>query len=415
MKSTLLAFFFLWSFAVADEVARVEVHTGDFDRLDTPVSICLDGITVNQDHGFIRLYEITDAGDIETPCQLEIGATKRLWWILGGATPAHMLRRFRIVQGDSIEVLTPITLSLDEHKLLLVKGEKKILQYNHSTVLPPQDVDDIFKRSGFIHPLWSPAGNVMTRIQPPDHYHHYGIWGPWTKTTFEGREVDFWNLAKGEGTVRFAGYLSTIQGAVYAGLQARQEHVVFAKRGGEKVALNELLDIRVWHLGQESAVWLWDYTTRLNCASSSPVLLEAYRYGGGIGFRAAESWTKDNVHVLTSSGSTRREADGSKALWCDVSGENDNGDRSGIVFFSHPDNREHPEPMRVWPEDANSGRGDLFFEFCPIRHNSWTVLPGQDYVLKYRMLVYDGEMSAEKANRCSRDFAFPPRVELVSE
>ncbi|MBN1482984.1 hypothetical protein EH223_13700 [candidate division KSB1 bacterium] len=393
----------------------MHVYAGDFDRLDTPVSVCLDGITINQDHGFIRLYEITDDEKIEIPCQLELAATKRLWWILPGRTEAQMVRHFQIVLGDSIQLAAPVKISRDEKKLIILREERNILQYNHSTVFPPAGVDDIYKRSGFIHPLWSPDGNIMTRIQPPDHYHHYGIWGPWTQTTFEDREVDFWNLAKGQGTVRFAGYLSTIQGPVYAGFQVRQEHVDFSTKNGEKVALNELLDIRVWNLGEGLNVWLWDYTTKLNCATSSPMTLEAYRYGGGIGFRAVESWTKKNVHVLTSSGKTRKDADGSKALWCYVSGKNDSGDRSGIVFLSHPDNREHPEPMRVWPENANGGRGDLFFEFCPIRHNSWTLLPGQDYVLKYRMVVYDGEISVGTAERLWRDFAFPPHVELVSE
>ena len=69
----------------------------------------------------------------------------------------------------------------------------------------------------------------------------------------------------------------------------------------------------------------------------------------------------------------------------------------------------------MWPENANGGRGDLFFEFCPIRHNSWKLLPGQDYRLKYRMLVYDGEIDVDTAERIWRDFAYPPTAELIVE
>src|SRR5690606_42107088 len=43
-----------------------------------------------------------------------------------------------------------------------------------------------YGRSGFIHPLWSPKGQVLTRVQPEDHYHHYGIWNPWTQLNYEG-------------------------------------------------------------------------------------------------------------------------------------------------------------------------------------------------------------------------------------
>src|SRR5690606_5760469 len=61
-----------------------------------------------------------------------------------------------------------------------------------------------YQRSGFIHPVRTLKGEQLTRIQPADHYHHYGIWNPWTQTVFRGDTVDFWNLRKKEGTVRFA-------------------------------------------------------------------------------------------------------------------------------------------------------------------------------------------------------------------
>lgn len=413
MKNVLLLVFVLYSLGVAEiDIATIKVHTGYFLRINTPVAVSLDGVNLNQDHGIVRLFEITHGERVEVPCQLENGSSKRLCWILSDTTLAEKTRIFDIVLGDTIQTNTPIKLFQDDEKLVLLRDKQKVLQYNHSTVYPPAGIDDIYKRSGFIHPLWSPSGQVLTRIQPDDHYHHYGIWGPWTKTTFEGRHVDFWNLGSGQGTVRFAGFISTIQGPVFSGFHAKQEHVDFSAKGPDKVALNEVLGVRVWCLKNEN-VWIWDYTSQLNCASSSPIVLDAYRYGGGIGFRAVESWTQENVNVFTSTGKTRKDADGTKAMWCYVSGKSADGERSGILFLSHPENREHPEPMRVWPENANNDRGDMFFEFCPIRHKNWKLIPGQNYVLKYRMLVYDGEIDPETAERIWRDFAYPPQIELV--
>ncbi len=415
MKKSLLLLFALTPVLFAElNIATIIVDAGHFDRFNTPVATSLDNVNLNQDHGIVRLYEVIENERIEVPCQLQVGLPNRLHWILTDTTPAGSSRTYQIVLGDTIQTASPIKISMDDEKLILMENEAKILQYNHSTVYPPAGVDDIFKRSGFIHPLWSPNGNILTRIQPPDHYHHYGIWGPWTKTTFEGRHVDFWNLATGEGTVRFASFISTAEGPVYAGFQAKQEHVDFSAKGADKVALNEVLDVRVWAL-DKTLGRLWDYTTQLCCASSSPILLDAYRYGGGIGFRAVESWTRENVNVFTSAGNTRIDADGTKAMWCYVSGENEIGERSGILFLSHPENREHPEPMRIWPIDANNGRGDMFFEFCPIRHKSWKLIPGQNYVLKYRMLVYEDEIDPETAERLWRDFAYPPTVKLLLE
>jgi hypothetical protein len=71
--------------------------------------------------------------------------------------------------------------------------------------------------------------------------------------------------------------------------------------------------------------------------------------------------------------------------------------RSGILFLSHPGNRAHPEPMRVWPPDQYEGLSNVFFEFCPIRHQQWKLEPGKEYVLKYRMVVFDGKMEVPAA------------------
>jgi hypothetical protein len=70
-------------------------------------------------------------------------------------------------------------------------------------------------------------------------------------------------------------------------------------------------------------VFIIDYTTSLNSPLPNGIMLDAYRYGGGIGFRATEKWHKDNCTVLTSEGKTRTDADGSNARWCIVEGESD--------------------------------------------------------------------------------------------
>jgi len=72
----------------------------------------------------------------------------------------------------------------------------------------------------------------------------------------------------------------------------------------------------------------------------------------------------------------------------------------------------HPEPMRVWPLDANGGRGDLFFEFTPIRYEDWELHPFKKYALRYRMVVFDGEMKPEMAERYWYSFATQPKVEI---
>ena len=106
-----------------------------------------------------------------------------------------------------------------EDETTIYIGEQPVLTYVNAETPPPEGVDPIFKRSAYIHPLRSPGGECLTRIQPPDHRHHYGIWNPWTHTHFDGRKVDFWNLGERQGTVRFAEYLEKTEGENLAGFQ----------------------------------------------------------------------------------------------------------------------------------------------------------------------------------------------------
>jgi hypothetical protein len=409
MKLNLLLIILLLSSSLfAQEVAKFSVQTGE-ERIDAPVSIALDELYYNTDKSSLTLYEVTADGEKPVPGQIETGHSARLWFVLEGISLKNSTRNFILKTENGNSMKSGIKI-LKRHKdLSIIADEKPVLNYRFETTFPPEGVDPLYKRSGYIHPLWSPEGKILTCIQPADHYHHYGIWGPWTLTHIDDREVDFWNLAKGQGTVKFAGFLSETEGDVFSGFKVLQQHIDFGAAGEDQIAMNEILDVRVWNITEKA--WIIDYTTTLNTPLPNGIMLDAYRYGGGIGFRSTEKWHKDNSTVLTSEGKDRTEADGSLARWCILEGESDAGKgRSGILILSHPSNRMHPEPMRVWPANTNNGRGDLFFEFCPIRHKEWKLEPGNDYTLKYRMIVFDGEMKAETAEKYWNSFAKMPLI-----
>lgn len=411
IKLTLLLIFTIsGSLLAGNHVADIVVDPGNYTRYNCPVSVSIEGFRINLSEG-LKLFERSGSEIVETECQLEPGISPRLWWILDGETKPGELRYYSLF-SEKKQSANNISIFLDESVLNIFNGTKNILQYNHAPVPPPEGVDPLFTRGAFIHPLWTPDGEVLTRIQPPDHYHHLGIWNPWTKTKFEGREVDFWNLGKGQGTVRFKAFSSLISGNVFGGFSALHEHVDLTSPEGEKTALNEEWEIRVWNTGKnEQDYWMIDIISTLNCATGSQLIIEKYRYAG-LGFRATELWGTDNSGTRTSEGLTGREGDATRARWCNVFGEMRNG-QAGIVFMSHPYNREHPEPMRIWPENTNGGKENMFFEFCPIRENDWIIEPGKDYTLRYRLYVYNGEVSDEQSENLWRDFAFPPKTRII--
>ena len=413
MKTKILfIFIFIAQQIAAQELAKFKVEINE-DRIDSPVSVSLDGINYNTDTGNLFLYEITKSGEKFVESQIEPGHSARLWFLLEGISMKGTKREFVLkLEEKNYAAGSTVSLVKDRRDINLLINEKPILSYRHAVTPAPDEADPLYKRSGYIHPLRSPGGEVLTCIQPEDHYHHYGIWGPWTKTKIEDREVDFWNLLLGQGTVKFAGFLSEAQGAVYSGFKALQQHIDFGAKGEDQIAINEILDVRAWNVGEK--VWVVDYTTSINSPLQNGILLDAYRYGGGIGFRATKKWQKDNCSVLTSDNKTRVDADGSFARWCIVEGESDTKEgRSGILFLSHPSNRMHPEPMRIWPENAQP-EGYMYFEFVPIRHEPWKLESKQDYTLKYRLVVFDGKIEAETAEMYWNSFSSNPDVKIIN-
>jgi len=396
----------------AQKLAQFSIRAGE-EQVNAPVAVSLNGIPYNTDEGALVLFEVRGEEEVKISSQLETGHTARLWFILKALSGNPSERHFVIKREKGVLDGEPaFGLKQGPKDLEILAGQRPVFKYRFGTTHPPEGVSSLFKRSGYIHPLWSPGGEVLTTIQPSDHYHHYGIWGPWTKTHIEGREVDFWNLGKGQGSVRFAAFLSREAGDVFSGFKALQQHIDFGARGPDRIAMNEILDVRVWNVNEN--IWMIDYTTSLNSPLEKGIMLDAYRYGGGIGYRATEKWHKENCTVRTSDNKKRAGADGTSARWCIVEGESPvNEGRSGILFLSHPANRMHPEPMRVWPVDANRGRGDMFFEFTPIRHNDWKLEPNKTVTLKYRLVVFDGKMDAEKAEKYWESFGANPEIKMT--
>ena len=352
----------------------------------------------------MSLWELAGQGERSIPCQPDPAVPGRLWWIavpVSGADQADFEIREGRKSGEAAVSAVEAAASLT-----VARGGSPVLVYRHAPVPPPEGKSANYTRSGFIHPLYSPGGEVLSAMHPGDHVHHFGLWNPWRKTTFEGRETNFWEIGNGRATVRFVRFESITSGPVFGGFRAVHEHVDAKAPGGEKAALREIWDVRVWNVGKSAS--LVDFVTSQSCASESPLTIEAYRYGG-FGFRGRLGWHAENSDCLTSEGKTRANGNASQARWCHVYGDTPKGG-AGVLFMSHPENRAHPEPMRLWPPTANKGRDNIFFNFCPTQKVPWTLEPGNTYVLRYRMSIYDGKPSTDGAEALWRAFSAPPKA-----
>jgi hypothetical protein len=396
-------------------LATITAEAGKYTRIDTPVSVVLDKLVDNPATSRLLLMEVKDSNRVATPAQIEAGNPAKLWWILTGTTAEGEKRIYELCSGEPAETAAVKAVKNDK-ALVIQKDNKDVLQYNHAIVPAPKDMEKVpearrsfFNRSGFIHPLWSPSGDVLTEIHPADHIHHFGLWMPWTHTQYEGRLVDFWNIGDGTGTVRFAKYLSTTDGLVYGGFQAEQEHVALKTSQGEKVILREVWDVRVYNVGgTEKGYWLIDFKSTQRCVAEKGLAQDEYRYGG-YGFRGTHEWKGETASYLTSEGKDRNNGNATRARWCDTSGAI-NGKWAGVVHISNPQNFRHPEPMRIWPEKENPL---VFFGFAPSQLGAWEMEPGKDYIFQYRLYVHEGRVNVDDAERFWHDYAEPPTVTLT--
>ncbi|WKN32339.1 ThuA domain-containing protein [Porifericola rhodea] len=393
---------------------NIKVEAGRFERKNTPVSAYLNELDLRLAEYDLQLVELTRDGEKKVASQLETGYQPLLHWTLEGTSAPGSVRYYQLKSVPKKEASASKTVAATDNGEAVqfkVQG-KEVLAYHYGLTDVPAEVSDRYKRGGYIHPLKSPKGGVLTRIQPSDHYHHYGIWNPWTHTEFEGKELDFWNLYKGQGTVQVKDIPRISEGEVYGQLQAVHEHVVLDTLDAQKnkVALNEVWDIRVWNADPEAEVFLVDFTSTMSCATSSPFTIKEYRYQG-FGFRANEKWDDQSASLLTSEGYNKENGNATRARWCQIDGPTQAG-QSGVVFMTSPFNYNYPEQLRIWPTGANNGKENVFFNFNPTQDRDWVLEPGNTYSLKYRMLVYDGELDKSQAERYWNDFANPPKVEL---
>ena len=293
----------------------------------------------------------------------------------------------------------PISLDETDAAVTIRCGDSPVLVYHKAEVSPPEGVDPVFKRSGFIHPLCAPSGGEVTGIHPDDHYHHLGLWHAWVKTEWNGKHYDFWNLKDKLGRVRFARMLDTHENEAGAGFTAAQQQVAYV--GGPDAEPTVILEEKFTvDVAREDGAYLIDYIIEQTNVTAQPLELPAYRYGGGVAWRGPHSWNKENSDYLTSEGKDRTNSHATRSRWCAVFGPAEgSGKEATVAFLGHPSNFDAPEPMRTWDN------GKMFFNYVPSQEVAWEIPAGKTVTLRYRLAVSDGKPDAETIEAQWKAFA----------
>lgn len=278
------------------------------------------------------------------------------------------------------------SLKLDsaEQGFRLSKAGKPILLYLSKPSAESGKHPAHYSRSGYIHPLFSPSGKIVTGDYASDHPHQHGLFFAWTKSTFRGKPTEFWNQAKKLGDVRFHRYL---------GEERRKESCSFlfeqiftTGKDSDEPILKETWRIDV--PGKPMPYHQFDLVSTQTCATKDALLVKKYHYGGMV-IRGNPHWMEKDDDgnpkgsMLTSEGKTRKNGNHSRPRWVAMYGPVD-GQECGVVVMNHPDNFRYPQWVRLHPSMP-------YFVYSPMVKEPFSIEAGKPYVSKFRYLTFDGQ------------------------
>ena len=257
-----------------------------------------------------------------------------------------------------------------------------------------------------LYPVKSPSGIVLTRGFPfekipgesNDHPHHTGIFFTYDKVNHDG----FWNNTTSPPQIKHIkttkmenGQLSTIS------------HWV-GKSG--KQLLEEKRDMV---FSAEANQYATDFNITLTAQDEKIVFGDTKE--GMFAIRVAD-WLREDKGTgkyLDSDGNIGEpNIWGKKATWVRLEGQKD-GKTIGIAIFNHPASANYPTywMARGYGLFSANPLGQLDFLKGTNVENpqplNFTLYPGQSALFKFRMIIYEGQKSAEQLEREFQSFARP--------
>lgn len=247
-----------------------------------------------------------------------------------------------------------------------------------------------FAGSAFLHSLRTPSGFEWTTVQPPDHFHHFGLWWPWKFIEVDGAKFNCWEIQEGQGA-----HVARSVRPLSDGRQAWEflnETVIKKPGAAPQTVIRETARVAVTVGGDAQVL---DISLDQKAAAGA-VTIANYRYSG-FTWRGPASWNKHNSTLTTSAGKGRDEANGTPARWVVVSGPTPSGSASVLMMSAAADLAGTPENLRVW--DSKMATDAPFVNFNPVMEQALPLDDAHPAVShrKYRVIAADRVMDAAAA------------------
>lgn len=284
----------------------------------------------------------------------------------------------------------------DTGDITLSLGDRTVFSYNRQARAQPAGQNEFLRRSGYIHPLFAPAGRLVTDDFSPDHPHQRGIFFAWTKTEIrldgELLHPDFWNLAAGSARI-----VSTAAMPSEAGFTAEHSWQARVKEEWREV-MRESWSVRAGDPPADPPLPGMAYSFDLESVQKPlvPIDLPQYRYGG-MAIRAARQWIdRSAFRFLTSEGKGLEDAEAQPCRWFAMGGIVDEIPVT-VALLEHPRNMGAPNPIRLGPAAP-------YAMFSPPKARSWRLEEGREHRFRFRLVTHNGLPDADLLERHWRNF-----------
>jgi len=339
----------------------------------------------------------------------QIGDGSAVQFVVGWQQ-ANQTLHYRLAAGSAAPASSGVEVTNEKSRLQLnIAGIPALVYQMDPDALPRPDIDPKYKRAGYLHPVFTPSGQDVSGDYPSNHPHHHGIWSAWTKTEFQGRLTNFWDMQTQKGTEQFVSLSKTWSGPVAGGFIGHHQ-MIDLTAPHPTAALDETWVVTAYRLpGAVSPVHLFDLAISQTCATADPVQLKTFLYGG-LGIRGRDEWNDlPSFRLLTSTGVTdRAQANGVRARWCYLGGTMPGGAQIGTAVLCAPDNFRAPQPIRVHPAMP-------YFCYAPSSLGDWSIAPDHPYAARFRFVVMDGVPDPAALEAYWNGFAHPALARLEAQ
>lgn len=269
----------------------------------------------------------------------------------------------------------------------IVDRGKTVLRYNYSTVEPGEVLKLVSEenrkyavaRSDYIHPLYGPYGETLTRDWPVDHPHHRGIYWAWPEVDWRHQRADLHALQN--VFARPTGKCEMVSGAVFAELKAEN----LWQWNDREPIVRELVTIRAY--AGDSAGRLVDLELYFE-ALREPVLLarRGTTHYGGLNVRLGLIHNQQSTKRVCPPAPTRCMA------WADISGSFAGAAQPvGLTMVQLASNPDYPGDWVEYPEL------NWLQPTFPAHGTRYEISQGKALSLRFRLQIHTGSLLSEEA------------------